>query len=251
MHWFKRVAQFPGTSKSNPKSIESWEEGEYAILSNFGWRSFSVVEILDWDKAVSYSDEFSSPDPDTITTTRGYGYTWKRDNSVPCVVIENFSESGLESGSEAPGKVHFVHPSNLYREFNELVEKEVKVVFPDLVISLLNKPHVNKFLDEFPMMRGSKMLTELVDFDVFDVQGYEVQVFNDLRAVQKSPGMMQTEGTEGMFYWVIPSLNVRSLEDKHGINKSPWGSGRYPTKQMAVERAEEYLDFMFYGGSNV
>lgn len=245
MNWFQRIAQ------ENPfGDVSEWKDGQLAILSSFSWRDFSVVEVLSWENVSLLSDKYDDVDENTIKTTRGGGYSWRRDEAVPFKILDTYSDA--QSGASRyhkPGEIRLAGPQNLYHSLEQLVTKESRSSYPDLVMELYQKPHIASLSKDFPELMGNYSVSDNIDYQIFDINGYEVQVINDKKAIEQSPSMMQTRGTEGMFYWNIPSLQTRSFDDKEGIDKTPWGSGRYPTMQRAMEAAEQYINHLFYSVS--
>lgn len=231
INWFTKLCQ----------NEAEWGFRERGLLSHFGWRDFAVVEILQNRGNEEWPSGFGmnvgpNPPPE-----------W-RGSPVPCKTIALYTdnESGVSRYDEV-GKTHKVHPSNLYRTLGDLIEKQAKSLYPDLTLELMQKPHIASFIKDFPEMEGDLKPGDAVDYQVFDVQGYEVQVFSDTQAAERNPAILQTRGTDGIFYWNIPSLKTRSVDKKPGIDLTPWGTGKYPTMQRALETAEEFIDFMFYG----
>jgi hypothetical protein len=217
-NWFQRLA--------SPEASE-WGFRDRGIFSNFGWRDFSVVEVLQ---------------------NRTPEISWINSIIVPCRTIATYSDDETgESHYDEVGKVRKIIPENLYRTLGDLIKHQSQVAYPDLTLELMQKPHIASFLRDFPEMEGDLKPGDVVDYQIFDVQGYEVQVFNDTQAQERNPGILQTRGTEGLFYWHIPELQTRSFESKPGIDKSPWGTGRYPTMNRALESAEQFVNFSFYG----
>lgn len=239
MNWLQKIGQ----------DIPRWSDGDLAILSSFGWRDFSVVEVLSWENVSLLSDEYQDVDKNTIRTTRqGLGNSWKRGTAVPFKVLNTYSDSG-GSGYYVTGKISFAGPQNLYHTLESLMKEQSSTLYPDITMTIIQKPHIAALSKDFPALMGSLNISEEVDYQIFDINGYETQIINDKRAVESNPAIMQTRGTEGMYYWHIPELQTRSFDRKEGIDQSPWGTGRYPTMQRAIESAEQYINYLFYGKS--
>ncbi len=254
MNWLQKISQMDDETYETFGDPKEWQPGTLAILSHFGWRDISVVKILQWEDVVNNHDSegyFENVDDNSIQTTRGFGNSWKRGESVPCVTISAYSdtESG-ESRYDKVGKVHLVAASNLYRTFEDIVKKESRVIYPDLILGLLSKSHVGQLQRDYPQLMGTSDFGDMVDYDTYEVSGHQVMVFMDKARMAKNPGILQTRGTDGIFYWQIPALKVRSVDNpssREGLDTRPWGGGTYPTKQRALESAENYINYLFYG----
>ncbi len=232
-------------------NVSEWEDGQLAILSSFGWRDLCVVEVVGWNNVPYLSDEYTAVDEDTIKTDRGNGYSWRRNEAVPFKILQTYSDDSTgQSRYHKAGTVNLAGPQNLYHSLDDLIKKESRSLYPDMVLQLANKKHINALIKDFPELVRDQNFAGNVDYQIFDIQGYEVQVLNDVRQMERNPGIMKTRGTEGMFYWHIPDLGTRSTEDKEGIDRQPWGTGRYPTMQLAIQSADKYISHLFYGGGD-
>lgn len=214
-NWLQKISQ-----------AKIWAPGEFAILSVHGSQKFAVVRII----GHQISEE------------------------VPYQVFDFFSKDGVpidDNGSpanhyHAPGRDGNVHPSNLYNTLSDLIRR----MSPDSLMDVLNEPHIHEFIEKYPNLRGDiETASDAVDYQEFDVMGMSVQLFNDTERAKGNPGIMKTRGTEGMYYWRIPELQTTSIDPKDGIDLAPWGTGRFPTLQRAMESAEKYVDYLLYGGT--
>ena len=244
MNWLRKIAQSEEYELFG--DVNDWKDGQLALIFSHGLGHFSVVEILSWDDVAILDEEYKNDDMNTISTERGFGYKWKRKDSVPMRVIKTYSGMG-KSPLYDPGTIHLIGPQNIFRTYTDFIKKESKSMYQDLALKFLCNPppHVLEFMKDYPELIGQN--TDIVDYQTFEISGHEVQIINDKNAARINPGILQTRGTEGIFYWYIPDLDTRSMDHKEGIDQFPWGSGRYPTMKRALESAEKYINFLFYG----
>ena len=232
MSWLKKFSQ-------------KFSDGQLAIYSHFGVSELFVVEILSWENAPILNDEYKQIDENTI---RSPNSEIRKGESTLVKILSIYKSEyrqGLQSFSN-PGKVFFVNESNIYPNLESLFKKELSTIYPDSVFLHVNADYINKLAKDYPELVGNISPSNLIDYQSFDVMGYEVQILNDLRAAKTNPSIMKTKGTEGLYYWSIPELQTRSLDNKKDIDRQPWETGRFPTRQLALNSAEKYINHLFY-----
>ena len=167
-------------------------------------------------------------------------------SSIPTRILSIYIAGESLRSSIKIGKIRFIADANLYSTLEELFKKAVEIMYPDYIFAYLNANYINKFAKDYPELVGNISPSNLVDYQTFDINGYEVQVLNDIRAMKMTPSIMRTKGTEGLYYWNIPELQTRSLDNKKDIDRQPWETGRFPTVQLALNSAEKYINHLFY-----
>lgn len=251
MNWWKKFAE--ENPLGNPAE---WPPGQRAILDVHGFYAFPVVQVIDWDQIGQLSDHYQV-EGDNVTSPNPFGsMTYNRyEGSVPCVVLKSYGRLTNED-YYSPGKVLIVGPQNLYKTFADLIRKEARVIFPDLILDVIGRDYIGEFLKDFPDMKGFQSISEFVQYDAFqDDSGYEILVLRDPRAYQ-AYGRSEPEFP---YYWQIPELKVRSLdfgqhvhdEKMRDVVRAIWsrsGSFRYHTVQEAVEAASKFIEHMMYQG---
>ncbi len=249
MNWMQKFQQNEAYEMFG--DVSEWNEGDIAILSIFGWKDFAVIKAIDWDDIGHMSDRLEVVDRDKIKSDSNM--TWTRGEVVPCQVQKTYGEGYAKQDHYQPGNILMVGPQNLYRTIHDLIEKELKIVYPDLVLQTMNEDHIHEAIRDFPQLGGEQRIPEHVNYEQFqDSRGYTIQVFQDPRAYVG----YGREEAEFPYYWYIPDLKVRSLDLNQSANdpkmreliQSVWsrgGSFRYHTVQEAADAAEKYLDYMF------
>ena len=145
---------YPHISKSRRQSTEyqylgNWKPSDRAIYSDFGLRSLYIVEVMDWGtKPERFTEE-------GVTHDRGMG-------SVKAKVIDtslvdwDMTLQRIPPGGEV-GSIHYYDYTNLYRSIYDLVDKEARVLRPDILHRLmkdLKKPDRWKVLEKYHFTEG-------------------------------------------------------------------------------------------------
>jgi hypothetical protein len=122
-------------SKQPSKYLGNWQPGEFAIYSDFGLRSLYIVRILEWPE--HRGDRFTEKLKfGSIVHDRSMG-------SVRAVVIDttlaDWDMGGNKSISEwnKEGSIHYYHYTNLFRNIEELIEKEKRTTYPEVQVRIL------------------------------------------------------------------------------------------------------------------
>lgn len=256
MNWLQKLCQVPGPPDEasadelydtfgDPKE---WQPGMRGLLSHFGYKDFSVVRIIPFSQVVDMSQGYYKwIDDDHIKSTNSFGgLTHREGESVPCVIEANYGKFYAQSQSNAVGRVRMVGAQNIYRTLMDLIKYQLKTLYPDYMLSIMDEEHIQELIADYPQLRGKGDVPDLIDYQVFmSDQGYEVQVVRDPKAYVS---LGRTEA-EFPFYWYIPELDKRSLYISRSKDKcfvpSIGGGGRYPDLQSALDAAEKYLDCLF------
>ena len=233
MNWLQKIVAQENIAHLSP--------GRRAILSTFGYRDFSVVQII--DQSQIEPSEYNNLSP--------------HEGSVPFMIIDSYGEGYSKEESYTPGTVSTAISANLYPTLADLIKQQSRTLYPDLLLGILSSKHIGEFGQDYPDMTGFESIGEFVDYEQFeDESGYMIQVFQDPRA---HVGFGR-EKAEFPYYWYIPELKVRSLDfrgKEHDPNmqeviKVIWsnsGSFRYGTVQEASDAASKYIDYMLYQNS--
>lgn len=240
LHTFRKLASeeelFGDPSK--------WQPGQVVILSNTGVTGFAVVRVLDWEQVTQLSDDYQTVDENTILAPNPFGsMTHNRGDSVPVISLGYFG--GVLYRGYDEGKVMIVGAQNLFRTLGDLMKYDLRLIYPDLLMSIMSYPHIREFQQRFPQLMGESIF-QMVNYESYHVLGYSVIAVRDPR---RSGSYKQSE-----WYWSIPELNTRSLNMSHRAEdiKDPqlrraWSQifgqgGHYNTPDEAVAAAEKYID---------
>ncbi len=218
-----------------------WKPGQIAVLSVFGIQDFVVVSVLSWDQVKEMSTRHKFPDDDTIVSPNPFGsMTYKRDEgSVPVLYMDYYGS--MYRSTHNPGDVSIVGPQNLYRTLGDLMRKQTKTLFAELIPQLLGSEAVLQAVQDYPQLKDWDLPSDFGEYHSFDVQGYEVQIVRDPRAYipwgHKEP--------TAPYYWYIVQLDKRSLysSNEEGMDLAPMQTGRFPDIQTALASATKYVEY--------
>lgn len=115
---------------------QGWKPGDYALYSDFGFRSLVVVKVLPFAPEKPRTDVVHSPDHTLYIGSPGH---MRFDpTSVRAEIVNNdllnWDMGHLDAARSyhQPGQVHFYNSGNLYRDFGKLLQKE-SFVTPDVL----------------------------------------------------------------------------------------------------------------------
>jgi hypothetical protein len=229
-------------------NVEEWKDGDLGILSIFAWKDIAVFQTVDWDDVAHSSDKYELVDLNTI---KGESITWKRGEVVPCKILKTYGT--VYASHYTPGEIRMVGAQNIYHTFIDLVKKQSRTTYPDLILGIMSSNTISQLSKDFPQLLGAERLSDLVSYEQYQSDhGYMIQIFTDPTAYQ---GYGRTK-PEFPYYWYLPSLKVRSL-DFNAVRHNPeskelikliWsegGSFRYRTIEDALAAVDKYLDYMF------
>jgi len=217
MNWLQKIKH----SQIEPPH----EAGRKAILSVFGWQSFAVVKLL------------------PITED-------KEGRSIRVQILDYYGTVGNTNNYYKPDKVLLVGVQNLYYSFEDLLQKELKTVFPDIIARQREFSKIYEAMEDHPELRTNLNFSKLVDYEKTQIYGYDVYISKDPRFKPTPYGALG--GIQEAWYWSIPELDKRSLYLELDDSKMkaeilyPWSSGRFADKERAAESAKQFLDFLFY-----
>jgi hypothetical protein len=246
MNWLIKMSQV--AESAEPHNNPLWPRGKKGLLSIFGWQDFVVVAVIGWNEIQELSDKYPTED---ILKSEGW---------VPCISLDVYGELHAKKPHYAPGTVHTVNPSNLYVSLADLIKRESRVLYPDLLTpKLLEKQHLQEFMQDYPELKGFSDFSEVISYESHNFNsphGYTIQVHTSPNA---HIGIGQTR-PQSPYYWYIPELQKRSLDfllsdigskELGPLIKSIWsksGGFRYGTVEEARESAEKFLDYIFGAG---
>lgn len=115
-----------------------WKPGDFAIYSDFGLRSLFIVRILPWPK--ERGDRFTDH-------SAGGAISWSithdwRDGTVCAEVVDTTlvdwdSEPRHQYEHRQEGTIHYYHYTNLYRKIEDLIAKEKRILYPEVLVKML------------------------------------------------------------------------------------------------------------------
>lgn len=256
MTWFKKISKTEEEEIyemfGNPKE---WTPGILGILSHFTYRDFSVVRIIPFEDIAELSGGYyKMVDEQTIQSNNPFGGLShkKKDESVPCMIIDSYGSGYATNDSNRPGTVHMVGAQNLYKTLMDLLRKQFQSKYMDMALQISNLHHIQEFLQDYPQMKGQGEFTDLAgDYQIFTSDhGYEIQIFKEDSSHITNPyNKLQID--QAPFYWYMPELNKRSLD--YTLDQDPCfvrsklGMRHYATLQECLQAAEKYLDCLFSG----
>jgi hypothetical protein len=228
--------------------------GQLAILSDFGFKEFTVMKIVSFEEAAK-GEGYELKDKNTVISHNPFGdMEYKRGQSVPCKTIKAFGDIGRRSETYHSG-YHFVGAQNLYKTIDDLVKKQLGVVYPDLVIELYKSPNYQELVKQFPTLKSKQSVLDQIEYHPFEVHGYSVIVCPEKWAKKRAEEYKRSGYTHpiGIYYFTIPELKIRSTEatlfgkDKELLKtlKVP-ESGLFPNVKDALDAAERYISYLFY-----
>ena len=228
--------------------VKEWHPGQLALLSHFGYKDFSVVKIVREEDVVAGGENYEFTDRGTIYWHNPFGGMDRpRGDSVPVQVIRPFGFHAARSAQTDNG-FHLVGPQNLYRSIDALIQKELRVIYPDLVIQFWQSPQYTEFVREFPRLKERNSVLDQIDYQTFDVQNYSVIVVGDPRS-KKHQEELRRGGYPhpiGVYYFAIPELNARSTDLEWVRKERLSENGRFTSVREALAAAEKYIDYLFY-----
>ena len=254
MSWLKKISQTEEESIFGDASL--WKPGQLVLLNNIGVDGFAVASVLEWDEAASADKKFSVPEgnQDSVISYNPFGsMDFRRGESVPLQYLKYY---GKPHYPNYDGGVHFVGPQNVYATLGDIIKKSLRSTFPDLLLSVYQKPHIQEFSKDFPQLVGESPFG-LIEYETYHIRGYDVLVLRDPSRMKMNEnpsfGYNQKE-----FYWAIPELKVRSqymenkvhdIEDK--VTKKLWWEifgqgGNYRTVDEAASAAEKFIDYFVF-----
>jgi len=229
---------------------KEWHIGQLALLDETGMHDFAVCKIVHFEDPPKGSDAFKFLDKNTIELYNPFGsMTYKRGESVPIRAIEAFGFHAKNAVENYNG-FHFVGAQNLYRTIDALIKKEMKVIYPDLLIQYWMSPQYQKFIKSYPQMKEKESVLDQIEYQSFDVHGYSVIVLADVRAKKYESQMRQSGYPHPMhtYYFAIPELKVRSQQLNDWLKKEKIDNhwGLFTSMKVALSIAEKYIDYLFY-----
>jgi len=129
------IGRVPMTSGSRSKYLGNWQPGDFAIYGDFGLRSLYIVRILPWPEG----------EGDRLTEQRGFGAVAhdRLGGSVRAEVIDSsmvdwdFDRARTLYEWQEEGTVHYYNYTNLYRNIEELIKKEKRTIYPEVLVRIL------------------------------------------------------------------------------------------------------------------
>jgi hypothetical protein len=91
---------------------KEWHVGQFAILSDFGFKQFTVVRVVSFEEAAK-GEGYELVGKNKVISHNPFGnMEFKRGESVPCKTIKAFGDIGQRSATYHSG-YHFVGAQNL------------------------------------------------------------------------------------------------------------------------------------------
>ena len=115
---------------------QGWKPGDYALYSDFGFRSLVVVKVLPWQAEQPRTDVVQSPGHTLYIGSPGH--TKFDPRSVRAEIVNNdllnwdMDHFDAARSYHKAGQVHFYNSGNLYRDFGKLLQHE-SFVTPDVL----------------------------------------------------------------------------------------------------------------------
>ncbi|MCK9458421.1 MAG: hypothetical protein M0R80_02110 [Proteobacteria bacterium] len=229
---------------------KEWHIGQLGILDEFGLKDFAVIQVIRFEDVPQADPEYyKMKDRNTVISLNKFGgSTYKRGESVPVKIIQAF---GSISKSH---KVHFyVGAQNLYRTIDDLIKKEMKVLYPDLLIQFWNSPQYRALITEFPQLKiKNQSPLDQIQYQVYDIQGYTVYVIPEPRVLKRQAEYRASGYPHPLhaYYFAIPELKTRSQDEKTSqwLRTQKMGeNGMFTSEREALTGAEKYINYLFYG----
>ena len=132
----------PGRAPSTGGSqyAGGWKPGDLAIYSDFGLRSLFIVRVLEWpeDKGDRFTEHFGGGGVfGSITHDRAGGETVRAEIIDTSLVDWDFPWEPRISEHRQEGTIHYYNHSNLYRNIDEIIENERRILYPEVLVKIL------------------------------------------------------------------------------------------------------------------
>jgi len=129
---FGREPLYPHKTPSQRESgyLGGWKANDMAIYSDFGLRSLFIVQVMEWGaKPARFIDDLG------ITHDRLMG-------SVRAEIIDTrLADWDMNVKRISPwrevGTIHYYNYTNLYRNIQDLINKDAKVLYPKILRDLV------------------------------------------------------------------------------------------------------------------
>ena len=120
--------------------IHNFKSGDIAIYSDFGLRSLLIVEVLEWPSTESKIVE----KPVNIGPMFLPGPRHDIETSVYCKSLSDLLldwdfETTSYREHYKPGTTHFINYTNLYRKLDDIVAKEKRILYPEVLAGELER----------------------------------------------------------------------------------------------------------------
>ena len=123
------------------KPIHNFKLGDIAIYSDFGLRSLVIVEVLPWPS----SENKIVGESVKIGPIHLGGVQHNIETSVYCKSLSDllydwdFEPRVTPYEYYKPGTTHFINYTNLYRKLDDIIAKEKRILYPEVLAGELER----------------------------------------------------------------------------------------------------------------
>lgn len=130
----KQYTPSPWGDKAEGKYVGEWEPEDIAIYSDFGLRSLFIIQVLTWpeEKPDRFTDEMGVTHDKNLGSVRG--------KVIDTTLVDwDFDRPPSIPEYRKVGTIHYYHYTNLYRDINELIRKETRILKPEVRDRIVSK----------------------------------------------------------------------------------------------------------------